>query len=315
MRQRARAQMLEQQSRGVCINQKLDRVEKKCQTCNKSFFVLPSETRRKFCSRDCGNKGCDKSNMGGYRPNSGRGKCGWYKGFYCQSSWELAWVIYSLEHNIKFERNTQEFEYAFDEKIHKYYPDFKMEDSSYVEVKGYDSSQWQAKKEQFKFKLNIIGKREIKPYIEYVTSKYGTDFIRLYEGNPHNEKHNKCKICGEPCKKICCSRLCSGKFLIQRKISKQNFNGPLVQWQNEWFSSTSREFDSLMGYQFVDKNQARVLIVPWLKELGSPDNHDSFTVIEGNSTSNSGVRASTGTQPQVRVRFSALKVRLSDLKR
>ena len=42
---------------------------------------------------------------GGKRHGSGRGKKGWYKGYWCDSSWELALVIYNLEHNIKFERN------------------------------------------------------------------------------------------------------------------------------------------------------------------------------------------------------------------
>lgn len=50
---------------------------------------------------------------GGYREGSGRGKKGIYKGYYCDSSWELAYVIYNLEHDIKFERNTQTFEYEY----------------------------------------------------------------------------------------------------------------------------------------------------------------------------------------------------------
>ena len=37
---------------------------------------------------------------GGYRKGSGRRKKGWYKGFWCDSSWELAWVIYQIEHDI-----------------------------------------------------------------------------------------------------------------------------------------------------------------------------------------------------------------------
>ncbi|MEI7942893.1 MAG: hypothetical protein WCH76_06985 [Candidatus Riflemargulisbacteria bacterium] len=42
---------------------------------------------------------------GGYRRKSGRGKHGWYKGIWCDSSWELAWVMYHLDHGIPFERN------------------------------------------------------------------------------------------------------------------------------------------------------------------------------------------------------------------
>ena len=39
---------------------------------------------------------------GGKRHGSGRGKKGWYKGYYCDSTWELAWVIYQLDHGVKF---------------------------------------------------------------------------------------------------------------------------------------------------------------------------------------------------------------------
>ena len=34
---------------------------------------------------------------GGLRHGSGRGKKGWYKGYWCDSTWELAWVIYQLD--------------------------------------------------------------------------------------------------------------------------------------------------------------------------------------------------------------------------
>ena len=42
----------------------------------------------------------DNPNCGGLRPGSGRGKMGYYKGYYCRSSWELAWIVYQIEHNI-----------------------------------------------------------------------------------------------------------------------------------------------------------------------------------------------------------------------
>lgn len=118
---------------------------------------------------------------GGKRHGSGRGKKGWYKGYWCDSSWELAWVVYQLEHNISFKRNQQGFEYEFERIVHKYYPDFKMEDGSYVEVKGWLDEQNKVKIAQFKGSLTVIGKKEIKPYLYYVISKYGKDFIKLYK--------------------------------------------------------------------------------------------------------------------------------------
>jgi len=119
--------------------------------------------------------------VGGYRIGSGRGKRGTYKGYYCDSSWELAYVIYNLEHNIKFERNRQTFNYVYNCKVHKYMPDWKIDDT-YIEIKGYWSEQWQAKLNQFPKDKNliIIDKETIKPYLEYAISKYGNDFTKLY---------------------------------------------------------------------------------------------------------------------------------------
>jgi len=40
------------------------------------------------------------SGKGGKRIGSGRGKSGWYKGYWCDSSWELAYVIYNIDHDV-----------------------------------------------------------------------------------------------------------------------------------------------------------------------------------------------------------------------
>lgn len=131
-----------------------------------------SETAKKF------------GRIGGKRHGSGRGKQGWYKGYWCDSSWELAWVIYNLDHGIKFERYSGYFEYEFNGAKHKYYPDFIIEDGTIVEIKGAERlKQWKAKLEQFPQdkSLQVIGKNEIQKYLDYVIEKYGKDFIRLYE--------------------------------------------------------------------------------------------------------------------------------------
>lgn len=120
--------------------------------------------------------------MGGYRKGSGRGKKGSYQGYYCDSSWELAYVIYNLEHGIRFTRNKERFEYKFNGKIRKYLPDFCVDDK-YIEIKGYVSKQWLAKKEQFPYqdRLIVIDEDGIQQYINYVTEKYGSNYTRLYE--------------------------------------------------------------------------------------------------------------------------------------
>jgi len=89
-----------------------------------------------------------KENGGGIRKGAGRGKSGWYKGYWCDSSWELAYVIYNLDHNIKFERNKLGFEYIYENKTHKYYPDFILEDGTYIEIKGYETDLTEIKKQR-----------------------------------------------------------------------------------------------------------------------------------------------------------------------
>ena len=123
-----------------------------------------------------------KHTIGGYRKGSGRGKKGWYKGYFCDSSWELAFVIYNLDHNIEIKRNVDRFEYLYNNETHNYLPDFLIDDI-YYEIKGYKSDQWMAKYNQFPANktLVVIGKDEIKPYLTYVIETYGDDFIKLYE--------------------------------------------------------------------------------------------------------------------------------------
>lgn len=122
----------------------------------------------------------NKGKTGGYREKGGRGKQGWYKGIFCNSSWELAYVIYCKDHNIDIIRNTKGFEYIFENKTFKFYPDFIVK-GKFVEVKGYFGKKNNAKISQFKNDLTIIDKKKIIPYIDYVKNKYGGDFIKLYE--------------------------------------------------------------------------------------------------------------------------------------
>lgn len=138
---------------------------------------VSEETKQKISATAKVNK-----RSGGYREGSGRGKKGTYQGYYCDSSWELAYVIYNLEHDVKFERNTQTFEYEYEHVTHKYMPDWKIGED-FVEIKGYWTDQWQAKLDQFPKDKNLIilDKETIKPYLEYAISKYGNDFTRLYE--------------------------------------------------------------------------------------------------------------------------------------
>jgi hypothetical protein len=121
-----------------------------------------------------------RNKRGGYREKGGRGKKGRYKGIWCDSSWELAWVIYHLDHNIKFERNQERFYYEWEGETHYYIPDFRINEE-FIEVKGYMTEQARAKRDQFPRKLTILNKKEMRPIFDYVISKYGNNFISKYE--------------------------------------------------------------------------------------------------------------------------------------
>ena len=145
---------------------------------------------------------------GGLRKGSGRGKSGWYNGYWCDSSYELAWVIYQLEHNKPFERNKVEYEYQWKGESKKYLPDF-IQNDEIIEIKGFMTEQTKAKLKSVP-NLKVLFKSDLKVEFDYVESKYGKNFIELYEGNPHKVKNNECKVCGQPAINDYCSRQCSG---------------------------------------------------------------------------------------------------------
>ena len=173
-----------------------------CKQCNKEFFIsdIRDINGRLYCSKECKHKYLSE-HTGGYREGSGRGKQGWYKGIHCDSSWELAYLVYHLDHNLYIERCKEKRQYVWNNKQHTYYPDF-ITDDGIIEIKGYSTDQWKSKEEQNP-DVKVLYKNEIKPYLDYVTNTYGTDFIKLYDGyNPkldlknhtyvwvHNEKEN-----------------------------------------------------------------------------------------------------------------------------
>lgn len=161
-----------------------------CPICGKTYDI---RTLRKTCCKQHGKLLSARTNKatqsirhttGGVRTGAGRGKHGWYKGFWCDSSWELAYVIYNLDHEIEFKRYNGFFNYKYNGKIYKYYPDFVLNDGTIVEIKGYETmDKWQSKLQQFPSnkKLIVINKKTIKPYLDYVIQKYGENFTTMYE--------------------------------------------------------------------------------------------------------------------------------------
>lgn len=157
---------------------------KTCAYCGKKFT---NRKGSKYCSEECRKIGTHinlsnalKGKSGGLRPNAYKKyKSGLYHGIHCDSSWELAFVIYCEEHNIKLTRNKKPLVYTFNEREYKYYPDFIIDDKLY-EIKGYENERAKEKHKQHP-EVIYLDKEKMKQYIEYVTNKYGKDFIKLYD--------------------------------------------------------------------------------------------------------------------------------------
>lgn len=117
--------------------------------------------------------------LGGYIRGSGRGYKGWYKGYFCDSSWELAYIIYCIDNNIEVKRNLEKRQYIWQGKIKNYIPDFIVE-GSLIEIKGYITEEWKAKIYSNP-DIKVLYKEDMEPIIDYVIDKYGENYINLYE--------------------------------------------------------------------------------------------------------------------------------------
>lgn len=105
---------------------------------------------------------------------------GWYKGYWCDSSWELAFLMWHLDHGVEIVRNTGDFPYEIYGKKRFYRPDFIV-NGVYHEIKGVMDGRSKRKLEQFPYPIKKIGAREIKPFLSYARSKYGENFYELLE--------------------------------------------------------------------------------------------------------------------------------------
>ena len=147
---------------------------------NKTYEEIYGEEIGKEQRINKSKKMTEKCHNGEIIPNFKKARYGWYQRIWCDSSWELAWIVYNLDHEIEFERNRKRFPYTYDDEKHNWVPDFKIGDT-YIEIKGQITKCDLAKWEYFPESLTVIGPKEIQPYLNYVTGKYGKDFTRLYE--------------------------------------------------------------------------------------------------------------------------------------
>lgn len=184
-----------------------DYTKYRCSVCGKETTLKDihkgTKLSYRYCSQECKDLAIQqwKSKLGGYRKGSGRGKRGEYKGIWCDSTWELAFLIYHLDHNIPIRRCTDIRTYTFEGKEYKYFPDFIVRDSEVVEIKGFVTPRWKSKEIQNP-DIRVLYGKDIQPYLEYVHDKYTFDLESMYEnrqktrpvGNRswvHNDKENR----------------------------------------------------------------------------------------------------------------------------
>lgn len=112
-------------------------------------------------------------NAGGLRYGSGRGHKGWYKGYYCDSTYELVYIIYNLDHGIIFSRCNLVYKYNYNGIEHNYHPDFILEDGSLVEIKGFKTDQVIAKIDSVKDRpIKVLYEKDLKYAFDYIKNNY-----------------------------------------------------------------------------------------------------------------------------------------------
>lgn len=161
---------------------------RQCKTCRGIFKTTYKE--QKYCSYDCRvtNNNYAKeiyrrralnNSFGGFRQGYVKGKKGWYKGIYCDSSWELAYIIHCQANGKSIERCKEIRKYIFEEKEHQYHPDFIV-DGTIVEVKGYVNKAWEAK-QAYNPDVYLIPREEMLNIIKEVELKHGKHFSDLLQ--------------------------------------------------------------------------------------------------------------------------------------
>lgn len=125
-------------------------------------------------------------NCGGFKPGSvSNYKFGVFNNMYCDSSWELAFLVYCRDHSIQVMRNQEGFKYEFEGKSHKYYPDFIIDDT-YYEIKSRCRAIDLVKIRELSkiHSIILIDEVSIRPYLKYCEQTYGKNFAEyLYDSN------------------------------------------------------------------------------------------------------------------------------------
>lgn len=153
-----------------CLNCKkiIPYIRRKCKTCGKKCETEILSKKAKNLLKE------GKLNTGGYFKNSSRGRCGYYQGIWCDSTYELAFLIYNLEHNVSIKRCEEYFTYTSNGKQHKYFPDFIIGDEI-IEIKNYWRKEVDLKINAVKEKgktIKVLYQTDLEPMMQYIDKKF-----------------------------------------------------------------------------------------------------------------------------------------------
>jgi hypothetical protein len=153
--------------------------QKVCATCGLNFSSRWKTTLT--CSSECRST---RHALFNHKQNKTFGKCGYFAGLWCASTWELAFVIYSIDQGSMVSRCPDHFEYEYNGKIKRYFPDFTIDGIIY-EIKGQMTDDVPIKTNAVINAgrlINVLTKPNITPMLKYVKTKYGvTDLTTLYQ--------------------------------------------------------------------------------------------------------------------------------------
>jgi len=136
--------------------------------------------KKKVKRKTTSTSGKKKSYKKKWFSKGGKARRGMYKGYWCDSSWELAFIMWCLDHDITIERNTKGFPYIWYKKKHYFFPDFVI-DGKYYEIKGVMDGKNKRKIASFEEPLKVLDKVGIQKYLDYAVKNYGSSFWNKYD--------------------------------------------------------------------------------------------------------------------------------------
>lgn len=160
----------------------IPRETRRCKMCGEPFESKVSVSKR-YCSQPCRNRAPERRRAGGgERLKSSWSKKGHYKGIFCGSTWELAYLAHCLDNGADIQRCRRSFYY---DGQHRYTPDFVV-NGKFVEIKGYvaDEDLLLAKLNAVRDageQIELVRRSEMEPHLRYARSVFGAALESAYD--------------------------------------------------------------------------------------------------------------------------------------